>query len=450
MKSTKRTLIFLVALLIVTPAFAEKQAPPPGGTPKDFSLPEKARFELDNGLSATLVNYGTLPKVTVSVRVRSGNLNETADQIWLADLTSDMMEQGTTAKNAEAVASAFASMGGELSIRTGSDVTSFSADVLSEFGPDAVRLLAEIVRQPAMPASELDRLKDDMVRSLSIATSQPQPQADEKLAALLYGEHPYGRMFPTEEMIRGYSLENVQGFHKKNFGGKRTRLYAVGVLDEKAMERAIRDAFGDWAAGPDPLINVPEMHSGRAVHVVERPGAPQSTLRVALPVVDPSNEDYTALMVTNTLLGGFFSSRVTANIRQVSSNYRTAYWVQNADVTTEVTGASLKEIFYEIDRLQTEPPPATELEGVQNYMAGVFVLQNSSRSGIVGRLAFVDLHGLSDDYLTGYVKRVHAIKPEDVKKMAEKYLRDDEMTIVVVGDRSKVKGQLEGYGEFAD
>jgi len=461
MKSTKRTLILLVALLIVAPAFAEKQAPPPGGTPKDFSLPEKTRFELDNGLSATLVNYGTLPKVTVSVRVRSGNLNETADQIWLADLTSDMMEQGTTSKNAEAVAAAFASMGGELSISTGSDVTSFSTDVLSEFGPDAVRLLAEIVHQPAMPASELDRLKDDMVRSLSIAMSQPQPQADEKLAALLYGEHPYGRMFPTEEMIRGYSLENVQNFHEKNFGAKRTRLYVAGVFDEKAMERAIRDTYGDWAAGPDPLINVPEMHSGRAVHLVERPGAPQSTLRVALPVVDPSNEDYTALMVTNTLLGGFFSSRVTSNIRedkgytyspfsQVSSRYRTAYWVQNADVTTEVTGASLKEIFYEIDHLRTEPPPSAELEGVQNYMAGVFVLQNSSRNGIVGRLAFVDLHGLSDDYLTGYVKRVHAVTPEDVKKMAEKYLRDDEMTIVVVGDRSKIKGQLEGYGKFAD
>jgi predicted Zn-dependent peptidase len=461
MTPRKWTLLALVALLGAAPAFAQTQTPPPGGQPKDFSLPQRQSFTLENGLESTLVPYGTLPKVTVSVRVRCGDGNETANQVWLADLTGDMMQEGTATKDAEALAAAFGEMGGELNIQVGNDLTIITTDVLPEFGPEAVKLLAEIVRQPALPTSELDRLKDNLVRDLSLAKAQPQPLANERFAQALYGDHAYGRLFPTEEMIRGYDLDAVRGFYQKNFGAKRSRVYAVGVFDARAMERAIRDGFADWAAGPEPSINIPEMKTKKVVHLVDRPGAPQSTLRIGLPVVDPSNPDYTKLIVTNTLLGGFFSSRVTSNIRedkgytyspnsQVATNYRVAHWVQNADVSTDVTGAALKEIFHEIDRLQAEAPPSDELEGVKNYMSGVFVLQNSSRNGIVNQLSFVDLHGLSDDYLTGYVSRVHSVTPEDVREMAGKYLRDGEMTVVVVGDRSAVRAQVEPYGEVTE
>jgi predicted Zn-dependent peptidase len=451
----------LVALLAVAPALAEKQTPPPGGAPKDFKLPAKRTIQLDNGLTATFVQYGSLPKVTVSVRVRAGNLNEAADQIWLADLVSDMLKEGTSSRDAEALASAFASMGGELSASTGPDVTTIETDVLADFGPEAVRLLADVVRRPALPASELDRLKEDMVRNLNMARAQAQPLANEKFARLLYGEHPYGRVFPTEKMVRSYGVENVREYYEGNFGAQRARVYVVGVFDERSVEEAIRDSFGDWEAGPEPLILVPEMRSKRAIHLVERPGAPQSTLRIGLPVVDPTSDDYTALLVTNSILGGSFISRITSNIREdkgytyspyssVTSRYRASQWVQSADVATEATGPSLKEIFYEIDRLQKEPPTAQELTGIQNFLAGVFVLQNSSRSGIVGQLAFLDLHGLDDTYLTEYVKRIYAVTPEDVRSMTEKHLRDEEMTIVVVGDRPSIEEQLKPYGTLVN
>jgi zinc protease len=459
MTTRKSILIVAAVLLTVVFAVAEKQSPPAGGAPRDFNLPPVNTFTLDNGLQASLVQYGKLPKVSISVRVRAGNLNETSEQVWLADLMGDLMEEGTATVGAEELAAAFASMGGELGIGTGFDVTVVGADVLSDFGPDAMKLLADVVRNPALPEAELERLKGDMVRNVSIAMTRPGPLANQKFQALLYGDHPYGRLYPSEEMIRSYDLDGVRGFYKDNFGAKRTHVYVVGMFDEHAMEKAIRDAFGDWTAGSDPLVAIPEMKSKRAVHVIDRPGAPQSTLRIGLPVIDPSNPDYIALSVTNTLLGGFFSSRVTSNIREdkgytyspgssISASYRVADWTQSADVTTAVTGASLKEIFFEIDRLQKEPPSAEELKGVQNYLAGVFVLQNSSRGGIGGQLANVDLHGLSDDHLTTYVQRIYAVTPDDVREMAEKYLRDDEMTIVVVGDKSQIEAQLKPYGKL--
>jgi predicted Zn-dependent peptidase len=165
------------------------------------------------------------------------------------------------------------------------------------------------------------------------------------------------------------------------------------------------------------------------------------------------------LSLVNTMLGGYFSSRITSNIREakgytyspnshLSSRYRDAYWAQAADVTTDVTGPSLKEIFYEIGRLQKEPPSEAELRAVQNYMAGLFVLQNSSRARIVNTLEFVDLHGLPDDYLKSYVRRVYAVTPQDVVRLAQKYIQDDLATIVIVGDRKTIEEQVRPYGKI--
>jgi predicted Zn-dependent peptidase len=159
------------------------------------------------------------------------------------------------------------------------------------------------------------------------------------------------------------------------------------------------------------------------------------------------------------LLGGYFSSRVTSNIReakgytyspfsQVSSRYRDAYWVQVADVTTAVTGPSIKEIVYEIERLQKEAPTAAEMDSVRNYIAGVFVFQNSSRQGVIGQLNFADLHGLGYDWIENYVQRVHATTGEQLQQMAEKYLQVDHMTMVVVGDQEKIATQLEPYAKL--
>src|SRR5207253_1820575 len=164
----------------------------------------------------------------------------------------------------------------------------------------------------------------------------------------LYGDHAYGRYFPTPEQLQGYTLEQVKAFHAANYGAARATLYVVGVFDRAAVERAAREAFGDWAAGAPPAKNPPMPNAKRSV--------------------------------------------------------------------------SLTEIFKEIDRLRDEAPPEPELAGIKNNLAGVFVLQNGSRAGVASQLQFVNLHGLGEDYLTGYVRRVLAVTPDDVRETARKYL----------------------------
>ncbi|HVF50431.1 MAG TPA: pitrilysin family protein [Pyrinomonadaceae bacterium] len=456
--------VVLCGLFGATPALLAqqtppaKQTPPEGGPPRAFTLPKKETFTLKNGMRVTLVPYGVVPKVTVSARVRAGNLNESAEQVWLSVITGSMLKEGTTTRTAEQIAQEAARMGTGINVGVGADQTSLTGDVLAEFGPQLVALLADIMQRPTLPASELARMKNDRLRQLSIARTQPGALANERFRQLLYPNHPYGRMYPTEAMINAYTIEDIQKFYRDNFGAARTNLYVAGRFDAAAMRKAITQAFEGWARGSDPLTSIPKPVSTRGFGFIDRPGATQSTIYLGLPILNPANPDYVALQVTDALLGGSFASRITSNIReskgytyspysQVSTRYRDAYWVQIADVTTNVTGPSLKEIFYEIERLQKTPPTAEELQGIKNYLAGVFVLQNSSRVGVINQLAFADLHGLDDNFLNSYVQKIFAVTPQDVQRIARTHMVNDRMTLVVVGDKSKIAEQLTPYGK---
>lgn len=452
-------LLMIALLLSAGTAFAQKELPPAGGQPKDFVLPHPTNFALDNGLKVTLVPYGTIPKVTVYAVVRSGHINEAADEVWVADLTAEWMKEGAGSRTAQMLARDASKIGGSISVSVGDDRTFVTGDALGEFAPDLVGLLADVVRTPRFPESELARLKNNYLRRLSVAKADPQSLALDKFRKILYGDHPYGRTLPTEAMVNDYSLEKVKKFYAANYGAARTHIFVAGVFDAQKTEAAIRKAFGDWARGTDPVVNIPKPASRQAVYIIDRPGAAQSTVYLGLPVADPSNPDWIPFSVTNSLLGGSFASRITANIREnkgytyspfssVSARQHDAYWLQVADVSTDVTGASLKEILYEIDRLAGTPPSADELKGIQNYEAGIFVLRNSSPAGIISLLAWMDLHGLPQNYLANYVKSLHQVTPEQVQQLTKKYIRPGELTIVIAGDAKKIRKQVEAYGKI--
>jgi predicted Zn-dependent peptidase len=465
MKSMTGRMFAAVALLAAAGAVAAQDQfpsePPKAGAPRDFTVPEARRFTLGNGLQVALVPWGQMPKVRVTLSVRTGNAFEKPGEVWLADLTGELMREGTATRTATDISRDAARMGGSLDVSVGVDSTTIGGDVLSEFGPQFVGLVADVVQHPKFPASEVDRLKANLARNLAVALSQPQQLALQKFRAVLYGDHPYGRVFPSAEMIQGFTLDQARQFYTATYGASRSSLYVVGSFDAAATEAAIRTAFDGWPKGAAPAPAPPKASSARAVHLIDRPGAPQSTILLGMPTVDPSSDDYIALTVMDALLGGAFASRITKNIREdkgytyspyseISSRFRDAYWAQNADVTTAQTGASLKEIFAEIDTLQAQPPDEKELAGIKNYLAGTYVLQNSSRGGITAQLQFVDLHGLPPTYPNTYVKRIFAVTPTQVTEMAKKYVRDDQATIVIVGDRKAIEAQVKEYGRIVE
>ena len=169
--------------------------PPKSGAPRDFKVPEPKRFTLENGLQVALVQWGTMPKVRVTLSARTGNAFEKANEVWLADLTGDLLREGTATRTAAQISQDAARMGGSLNIGVGPDETTVGGDVLSEYGPQMIDLVADVVRNPTFPESELPRLKANMVRNLAVSLSQPQQVALQKFRAVVYGDHAYGRCF---------------------------------------------------------------------------------------------------------------------------------------------------------------------------------------------------------------------------------------------------------------
>ena len=446
----------ILSLLLATSVFAQtKEAPPAPGTPKDFAIPTIRKYDLPNGLRVRLVQYGSVPKATVRLVTQTGNIDEGANEIWLADLTGELMKQGTATRSAQQIAQEAALMGGSLDVSVSPNQATIGLDVFSESAASAIALAADVLRSPRLPESEIARLKGDLARNLALAKSQQQSLAAEKFAAVTFPDHPYGRYYPTEEMLQSYTIAQVRAFHEKNFGAARTFVYVVGRFDEAAVEKAIRQSLGDWKRGQAPSeVSVSPVRK-RGLYFIERPGAVQSTVILGLPTIDASSPEYLELNVMNALLAGSFGSRITSNIREqkgytysphgaVTTRLGAATWAETADVTSNVTGASIKEILAEIERLRAEPPSEAELRGIQNYVAGTFVLPNSSRRGIAGQLAFLDLYGLSEEYLRTYVQRVYALDPEDIQRLAKTYIDPASMAIVVVGDPA-VREELKPY-----
>ena len=449
--------VVALCLCATAQARAQKQSPPEGGPSKAFTVPAHETYTLPNGLKVTLVPYGIIPKATVDITIVAGSADEGKDHQGVAGLAAELMKEGTEKLTATQLADEAARMGSALDVSSSYDRTDARLDVLSEFGADAVRLLSDVVMHPRLPESELDRLKNDELRQIALGSSQPQTIALMRFRKTLYGDHPYSVVLPSEGDVKKIAIQDVKSYITSNFNPKRTRIYVAGKFDLPAVKSAIAQSFGEWkATGPARATSVPKPNPQRVLDVTDRAGAPQSTIMIGLPVATADSPDAIPLQVTNALLGGSFNSRITANIREqkgytyspfgnISNRYHDSYWVEQADVTTKFTGASLKEIVGEINRLAAEPPAEAELKGIQNYLSGLFILRNSSRGALIGQLLTVDALGLGDDYLKTYVAKVNAVTPADVQKMTAQYLKPLSMTIVVVGDKSKITEELAPY-----
>lgn len=451
--------------LIVAACFAfsgnliAKETPPAGGAPKDFALTATESMTLDNGLTVTFVPYGNTPKVTLRLVTKTGNY-EDGGKDAISDLAFNLLTEGTANRSALEIAEEAANMGGEIGTSVGMNSSFIQLDVLSEFVGQAAELVADVAVNANIQQADLDRERTNFLRGIQVQRSQAGGQANEAFFDAIYGEHPYSMVFPADDAVNAISVADVSAFLSENLVAKRSHLYVSGKFDQAAAMQAVKSAFAGMLSGESPTISAPEYNGKGGFVFVEREDAPQSTIRLGLPVVDPSHNDYIGLQLMNSLLGGSFSSRITANIREdkgytysprstVSTRVKSALWYQGADVTAESTAASLFEIISEIKRLQDEPPTMEELEGFKNYIAGIYVLQNSSRTAIINQLWFLESHGLPLSRLETYVQKINAITPGQLSKLANQYLNLDNMTLVVVGDGESVKPQLEAEETLA-
>jgi zinc protease len=316
-----------------------------------------------------------------------------------------------------------------------------------------------VTRRPTFPANEVELAKANTLQGLQAQEAQPSFQANRAFNAALFGNHPYRFVSITPEVVKAVTPEALRAIHAARFQPSQALLVISGDVHEASTMKLITSAFGDWKDTGDKLAPLPEapVRSTHEFLLLPRPGSVQATLRVGRPAVAATHADYIPLQLANVILGGSFDSRIVRNIREdkgytYSPGARAAgmqhggsYSVR-ADVRTEVTAASLMEIFYEMDRMGTTVVGEDELLRAKRFMGGTYLFQNQMLRALTGTLATYWVNGLKPEAFSEFIPKVNAVPAEEVRRIGRTYFAAKDQTIVVVGDEAKAKAELAQFG----
>jgi len=333
-----------------------------------------------------------------------------------------------------------------------------AASALSFYRTDVLQLIAEIVFSPTFPENELDLYRRNTIENLKFQRSQPGFLANEQTARLIYGNHPYSRISPSAADIEKLDRERLRIFHEQTLVPNNAVLIAIGDLNRDEFLREAGDEFGKWKGRElqIPVFGNPPERVSRSLTIVDRPGSAQSNIVLANPGIDRRHPDYFPVIVMNQILGAGASSRVFMNLREEKGYTYGAYtrietkmlagdFEATAEVRTAVTGDSLKEFFYELNRIRTEKASDEELNDAKNFLTGVFPIRAETQEGLTSMIVNQQLYGLPDDYLQTYRDKINAVTLDEIMEAANKYVLPEMMAMVIVGDAEEVLPQARGY-----
>ena len=448
-----------VAAIVVGAALAASaQDRPAVGPERPFQLAPRVEKTLANGLRVIVTRQTAIPKVSITLTVLSGYSSDPADLTGLASLTADLIQEGTKTKSSREIRRDVFGMGGLLTAASSQDYTSVTVRGLAEFAPRLIDLVADVAMNPTIPADEVAILKQQHLQSVSRQKGSPQFLANRTFRTALFGQHPYARTSETEASLKAMDRAQLVAFHADHYRPNNAFLLIVGAIDPDATFAAVEKAFGGWARRTvaAPAYAAPPALSGRHLYFVQRPNSIQSSIALGNLAVKRSDPRWFELTTANTIYGGAFNSRIVRNIREekgytyspgsVLTGFADAgFYRFSADVRNEVTGATLTEVFKEIDTLRAAGSDGAELQGGKAYMRGIFPIQTATQTGLSATLNNVYVFGLPKDYPETFRAKIAAITPEQVKSGAATLLGSENSVIAIVGDWAKVKDQLAGY-----
>ena len=453
----------VIAGILIVPAVALAQTPRPAvGPERAFTPPPRAEKTLANGLRVIAVRFPTVPKVSVVLSVQAGLAVDPADKAGLGQFVADVVQEGTTTRDSRKIDDEIFAMGASLSATAGQDFSSFTMRGLSDTLPAMLALLSDIVRNPTFPQQEVDLLKGNTAQALQAQLASPQYLNNRAFRQTLFGPHPYARTGPTLESVKNINRDSIVEYHKTYYRPNNAFIVVTGDVTPEAAFAAVEKAFGPWARGSVPTPPPPPVPGlqGRKVVFVQRPNSVQSSISVGNFTIRRNDPRWIVMNVANQIYGGAFDSRLIRNIREekgytyspqsvFQAMGQAGLYRAVADVRNDVTGATLKEIYGEIDKLRMEGPSERELENTKTYARGLFVIQNATQSGFAATLNAMYSFGLPKDYPETYQKTVTALSTEAVKTGAQMLLGSQDSVIVVVGDWTKVKDQMGAFSNIS-
>ena len=424
---------------------------------KLIKYPDIRDVTLKNGLRVILIEHNEQPTISWQLFVKAGEIDDPLSKQGLAEVTADLLREGTLSRTSDEIADDIAQLGARLNIAALPLHTSVQFDVLKHYSEKGFDIFADIILDPAFPSKEYKRVKKDLINSVKLDLTDNYRIAFNHGRFLLFGpEHPLGRV-KTEKSLNKLSLKDVRLFYDEYFRPNNSILLVIGDFSKEEMLPLIKEKFGNWRKtkiGRRVHTNMDFQKKG-VFRVVDKPEMTQAVIHLRQWAIHSGDPDYYEYKLMNYVLGSSgFSSRLTKAVR-AEGGKTYAIWssyINNFDfgVLAITTSTRNDEVFntYELIRSELkkfidEGISQDELDKAKTYMTGAIPLQLESPGMIANKILTGIMNGLSIDDLSKEVINYNSVTVEDVNRVIRKYLLPESLNIVIVGDVDELGPQLQ-------
>lgn len=433
-----------------------RNTPPKAGPTPALTLPTPVVSHLANGLTLMLIERHNLPIVSANLVVNAGSEQNPADKPGLAAFTAAMLQEGTAKRSSLQIAEDADAIGAFINTGSTSDNSNVGMRALTKSMDTAFDIMSDVALHPAFDETEFARTRDRRIAQIAQQRDSAVAVSSQVFSRMLYGEsHPYGSPdIGTTESLKSISRYDLQNFWKTGFVPGNSALLVAGDITSAQLKAEAEKYFGDWSGkAPGFKLDAKTEPAGRKVIVVDKPGAPQTSLYVGQIGIDRSSPDYATSVVFNTAFGGIFSSRINMNLREAHGytyGARSGFAYRHApgpffvasSVRRDVTKESVREIFNELNGMKNKPLSDEEVKLAKDYIVGSVAALFETSQGVVNNMAQIFTYHLPNNYFQTYPQQIKAVTPAKVQAFASKLLKPDSMVIVAVGDRATVEPGL--------
>jgi predicted Zn-dependent peptidase len=418
------------------------------------------RFLLSNGLEVVAVRRTVAPIVSVSIMIRTGADADPPEAAGLAAASADMLDEGAGTRDALALAEELERLGADLWLGCGRDGSQVSLQVPANGFRPALDIVGDVLVRPSLRAEDWTRVRGDRLTAVTQRRDQPDAVASVVGDRAFYGEgHPYGQPVDGfERTVEGIRLDDIRAFHAAYVRPNNACLVVAGDFDEQALHGQLEAALGAWQPAPFPPPRpTPALPRAPRLVLVDRPGAPQSVVRLASPGVDRVSPERAALSMLNAILGGSFTSRLNFNLREqkgytygAGSSFsflrRGGAFTARASVFTEVTAAAVTEFLNELEGIRERPVTEEERSKARAMLLDRVAEGLATTGGIAATFAELGLYGLPLDEPQRFVAALEQTSAADMRRLALEHIDPAAVSIVIVGDRAAIEPGLRAIG----
>lgn len=409
------------------------------------------RADLDNGMVLLTSEQRALPIVSIELLIDAGSRYDEPARDGLANLTARLVTYGTKRRNAVQISDALDFIGASLSARASDDLVNISLTVLKKDLPTGLELLADILTSSVFPQEELNRQKQAIIAAIRAREENPGDIAQRRFNAALYPESPYGRPVEgTESSVKSLEQKNVKEFYERYYRPNRSIMAVVGDVSQQEMIEALNRALRSWRKRePSGQLLIPVAAGVSQVIRVNR-DLTQANIIMGHDGVARGNPDYYAIQVMNYILGGGgFSSRAMDSVRNQRGLAYSVYSVFESEKShgnfefimqtkNETAHEAIRIVRDEIRKMREQRVTERELNDAKNYLTGSFPLRLDTDRKVASFLAQVEFFQLGLDYPVRYAELIKKVTPEDIERVAKRYLRPDRLVTVIVGNQKKI------------